>query len=262
MLRHLRLLRVFYKASLLSELEYRANFLIHGLYSVGWTAWLWFALAIFYQQRSSLAGWSYYEALMVVGLFQVFSGLIEAVLRPNILAIVEHIRKGTLDFVLLKPIDSQFFVSTRQVIFWKFLDMVVGLGVIVYALRQLNVVPGAEDIALFMLMLAIGASLLYAVWMMMITSAFWFVRVDNISEVLYSLFEAGRFPVNVFGGVVRFVLTFVVPIAFMTTFPAAVLLGKLEWRYLWLGIVLAIVLFTLSVRFWRFALRYYTSASS
>jgi ABC-2 type transport system permease protein len=262
MLRYLRLLRVFYKASLLAELEYRVNFLIHGLYSIGWTLWVWFALAVFYQHGTNLAGWTYYEALVVVGMFQVFGGLIEALLRPNILAIIDHVRKGTLDFVLLKPVDSQFFVSTRQIIFWKFLDMLVGFGVIAYALRRLGVMPDAPTLALFVFMMVLGAIMLYSVWIAMITSAFWFVRVDNISELIYSFYEAGRFPIGVFQGVIRFTLTFVIPIAFMTTFPAAVLLGRLDWQYIWIGCLLAVALFTFSVRFWRYALRFYTSASS
>jgi ABC-2 type transport system permease protein len=262
MRRYLRLLRVFYKASLLSELEYRANFLIHGFYSIGWTAWIWFGMAVFFQHGSDLAGWSYYEALVVVGLFQVFGGLIDALLRPNILAIIEHVRKGTLDFILLKPVDSQFFVSTRQIVFWKLLDVLVGGAVVGYALSRLNISISIGQVALFGFMLLLGAIMLYAVWIGMITSAFWFVRVDNISELLYTFFEAGRFPISVFNGAIRFVLTFVVPIAFMTTFPAAVLLGKLEWRYVVIGVVLAAVLLTLSVRFWRYALRFYTSASS
>jgi ABC-2 type transport system permease protein len=111
-------------------------------------------------------------------------------------------------------------------------------------------------------MVALGLIMLYSVWIGLITSAFWFVRVGNISELLMSFFEAGRFPVTVFDGVIRFVLTFIVPIAFMTTFPAAVLLGKFSWRYVWIGCLLASALFGLSVWFWRFALRHYTSASS
>ncbi len=262
MTRYLRLLKTFYKASLLTELEYRANFIVNGLYSAGWAVWLWFALAMIYRHRPDMAGWSYYEALLVIGLFQVFTGLIDALLRPNIQAILEHIRKGTLDFVLLKPVDSQFFVSTRQIVFWKFLDVMVGLLVIGYALNRLNIVPDLGRIALFVLMLVLGAIMLYAIWMSLITTAFWFVRVDNISELLYSMFEAGRFPIGVFNGVIRFVLTFVVPVAFMTTFPAAVLLGTLDWHFVLIGILLAAALMFLSVRFWRFALRFYTSASS
>jgi ABC-2 type transport system permease protein len=162
----------------------------------------------------------------------------------------------------LKPVDSQFFVSTRQFIFWKLLDMLVGFAVVIYALSRLAIVPSVGNVALFVLMVILGAIMLYSVWMAMITSAFWFVRVDNISELIYSFFEAGRFPVSVFRGVVRFTLTFIVPIAFMTTFPAAVLLDKLDWRYLWLAVPLALSFFGLSVWFWRFALQFYTSASS
>lgn len=262
MRRYLRLLGIFYKASILTELEYRANFVVHGLFSIFWTAWLWFGVVVFYGHRPTLAGWTYYEALAVVGMFQVFAGLIEALLRPNIMAIIEHIRKGTLDFILLKPVDSQFFVSTRQIVFWKLLDMLVGFAVLAYALRQLHIAPSAGTLLLFGLMLLVGIVLLYSLWMGLITSAFWFVRVGNISELLIAFFDAGRFPVGVFNGVMRFVLTFVVPIAFMTTFPAAVLLGKMEAQYLWIGCGLAAVLFSGSVWFWRYALRHYTSASS
>ena len=69
-------------------------------------------------------------------------------------------------------------------------------------------------------------------------------------------------PITVYRGPVRVVLTFVVPIAFMTTFPAAALINKLEWVYALIGVALALTLFALSAFFWRFALRSYSSASS
>jgi ABC-2 type transport system permease protein len=76
------------------------------------------------------------------------------------------------------------------------------------------------------------------------------------------LLETGRFPINFYRGWVRAVLTAIIPVAFMTTFPAQALLGRLER---WLAVVavgLAVLLFVLASAFWRFALRYYTGASS
>ena len=76
------------------------------------------------------------------------------------------------------------------------------------------------------------------------------------------MYETGRFPVTAFGTGLRIVLTFIVPVAFMTTFPAAALLGIIEPIYLALAPVMAAALLFASVAFWRFALRSYTSASS
>jgi len=107
-----------------------------------------------------------------------------------------------------------------------------------------------------------AAIILYAIWMMLVTSAFWFVRVDNITELFSAFYEAARFPVSVYRGWMQILLTFIVPIAFITTFPAAALINKLEPAYAVIAVALALALFLLSAAFWRFALRFYSSASS
>ncbi|MEE4262210.1 MAG: ABC-2 family transporter protein, partial [Desulfobacteraceae bacterium] len=101
-----------------------------------------------------------------------------------------------------------------------------------------------------------------SIWLMMVTSAFWFVRIDNISELFSAIYETGRFPVSVYPSWMRGVLTFVVPIAFITTFPAAALLGRAAPLLLAVAFVLAAGLFCGCVLFWRFAVRRYSSASS
>lgn len=60
----------------------------------------------------------------------------------------------------------------------------------------------------------------------------------------------------------RFFFTFIVPVTFLTTVPAEVILGRVEIPWLIGGLVLAVVLFWASSKFWSFALRFYTSASS
>ena len=79
---------------------------------------------------------------------------------------------------------------------------------------------------------------------------------------MFTFYEAGRFPVNIFPAWVRAVLTFVVPIAFITTVPASVLLGRLGGEFVLFSLGVAAILFTASVLFWRFAVRHYSSASS
>jgi ABC-2 type transport system permease protein len=74
--------------------------------------------------------------------------------------------------------------------------------------------------------------------------------------------ETGRFPVSFYRGWIRAPLTAVIPVAFMTTFPAEALLGRLELSTVVIAIVLALFSFIVASRFWLFALRYYTGASS
>lgn len=261
-MRYLRLLIIFYKNSLLRELEYRVNFISNVVMSVFWLAWGIIGISIFFSHRDKMGDWTYPEVLMVIGLFTFFNGVMEALLRPNIGAVIEQIRDGTFDFVLTKPVNAQFIASLRNVVVWRLVDVVIGLGVIVYALGQLRVTPTPAQIALFVVMLSAGAAMVYAIWLLMVSLAFWFVKIDNITELFYAFYEAGRYPVTIYRGAVRVLLTFIVPIAFITTFPAGALLGRLEQTTLLIGLGVAVGLLIVSNRFWNFALRYYSSASS
>jgi len=260
--RYLRLLSVFYKYSLLKELEYRVNFISNIFMSGFWVAWGIVGVSIFFLHRDAMGDWSYPEVLMVVGLFTLFTGIMEAFLRPNVGAVIEQIRDGTFDFVLTKPINAQFIASLRNIVFWRLSDVIIGIAIIVYALRQLHLAPSAGQIAFFVVMLASAAIIVYSIWLMMVSLAFWFVKIDNITELFYAFYDAGRYPVTIYRGVVRALLTFVVPIAFVTTFPASALLGKIDLTTTVIGFVFAIGSFIASNRFWNFAITRYSSASS
>ncbi|MEO0708703.1 MAG: ABC-2 family transporter protein, partial [Cyanobacteria bacterium J06649_5] len=126
--------------------------------------------------------------------------------------------------------------------------------------RQLGLTPLAY---LAMLPpLALGVVSLYSIWFMLGATSIWFVKIYNVTEVLRSLLEAGRFPVEGYPAVYRVFFTFIIPVAFLTTVPAQAMLGRSEPIWLLGSALLAAALFQASRAFWRFALRFYTSASS
>jgi ABC-2 type transport system permease protein len=133
---------------------------------------------------------------------------------------------------------------------------------IAYALGQLQVMPALWQIGFFVVMILSGAVITYSLWLIMVSFAFWFVKIDNITELFYAFYEAGRYPVTIYRGVVRALLTFVIPIAFVTTFPASALLGRIDQTTTLIGFAFAIGLFVASNRFWNFAVTHYSSASS
>ncbi len=261
-MRYLRLLAIFYRYSILKELEYRVNFLANAFMSFFWLAWAIVGISVFFLYRNKMGDWTYPEVLMVVGLFTFFNGVMESLLRPNIGAIIEQIRDGKFDFVLTKPVNSQFISSLRNIVVWRLVDVIIGLGLIVYALNLLGISPTLDRIAVFAIMLVCAIFIVYSLWLAMSSLAFWFVRIDNVTELFYAFYEAGRYPVTIYRGVVRGLLTFVVPVAFVTTYPASALLGRLDSATAWMGVIFAVVFLAASNRFWNFAVKHYSSASS
>lgn len=259
--RYARLIKIFAGASASVQLEYRANFLAHVLTATLTSGGALFGLVVLTGADQTIGGWSHREAVVVVGFFTIVQGFIGAVLYPNLNAIGEQVRTGTLDFTLLKPVDAQFLVSARNINLLRLADVVVGLVLIAWAVSGLQAATWSG------LLLALGLvfaalAIVYSVWFMLTTTAFWFVKVGNLTELFSGLFRAGQFPVSAFPGWARFLFTFVVPAAFITTVPAEAVLGRIRTTSAVQALVAAALLLVLSRWFWRFAVRSYTSASS
>ncbi len=259
--RVLVLLRLFASTSVAAEMEYRANFVFAVISSVLNLGASVFTLRLFFQNGNDLGGWSWPEALVVMGMFTLLQGFSAALLQPNLTRVVEHVREGTLDFVLLKPVDAQLWLSARRVSPWGLPDVLLGTALVGYGAHQAS----ANSYALGALVVSALCSLaiLYSLWFLMATTTVWFIQIYNVTEVLRALLDAGRFPIDAFpAGAYRFVFTFVVPVAFMTSVPARALLGRVGFEWLLGALALAFSLLVATRYFFRFALRYYTSASS
>lgn len=262
MRRHLQVLAIYYRAAFLAQMEYRANFASSIVLSLMWPLWVLSLLFVFFYHSPDLGGWSFNEAMLVIGLYDIFIGLQETILAPNIIQVTEHIQKGTLDFVLLKPANGQMLATVTACNLMRMSDVVVGFVLIFIGLYRMGRVPTPFEVTTFAVMIPSGMITVYSIWLLLTTLAFWFVRVENFGEVFYAFYETGRFPVSMYNRWLRFALTYIVPIAFLTTFPAAALLGKLSLYFVLGSIVIAGVLFYASSRFWKYAIRFYSSASS
>jgi len=260
--RYLALLALQWRTSLLLAMQYRADFLVDGALSVLFTATATIPLFVVFGRQAELEGWTFGEALVVTGWFTLLQGVMEGAINPSLSAVVEHIRKGTLDFVLLKPADAQFLVSTARFSPWRATAIVNALVVFAIAFHRLGRPPSLVGIALALVMLVVAVAVLYALWILTVSAAFYVVRVDNLTFLFGSIFDFARWPASVFRGAVAFVFTFVIPLALMTTYPAEAMLGRLEPYKLALSLGAAVVLSAIARRVWLHSIARYTSASS
>jgi len=260
--RYLRLLGVQLRASALLSLQYRYEFFVDGPIEFFWAITMIIPLMIVFQGRTSVAGWTLGEALVVSGWFVLLQGILEGAINPSLTSVVEHIRKGTLDFILLKPADAQFLVSTAKFEPWRAMNILTGIGVFIYAFHLLGRPPSVLGLLSSILLLATSSLLLYSLWILTVSAAFYVVKVDNLTYFFSSIFDAARWPSSVFRGVLSFIFTFVIPLALMTTYPAQAMLGKLSAATL-LSAVIGSLLFALLARLiWLQSIGKYTSASS
>jgi len=258
--RYLKLLALFWQTSLAARMEYRTAFALAFLEAGLEAAGKLFGVYLFYANGFDLGGWRWQEALVVLGLASLLDAFFIGVFNPNLRRISEMVQDGTLDFVLLKPVSSQFWVSVQQFAAEGVPFVLVSLGLLGYA----GAVAGLDAAGWLRLGLGAAAALLlaYAVAFLFATTSIWFVKIFNVVYFLNTIVWTGQYPVQAYSRPFRLFMTFVLPVYFMTTAPAEAALARLPAS--WLLVVFAVAggVLVLSRAFWRFALRFYASASS
>lgn len=259
--RWLAVLAALSRVALMNAAAYRASFVVDLVVGAIASVGVVLPLVFVYQHASSVAGWTLHEALLVTAFFLILQGLMGLLVEPNLSAVVEGVRTGALDYVVLKPVDAQLVASLQRFAPAKAWDVLAGLALGAWCLSHLPP-PTAVGVVAALIMLGAGLAAMYGIWVLVICTSFWFVRVDNLRFLLSAVLDAGRWPVGVYTGWVRLLLTVVIPVAVVTSFPALALLGRADPGVVLHALVVALALLAVSRWTWGRALRHYTSASS
>lgn len=262
MRRVFNVLRALLHASVALALQYRIEFVVEGALALLWLAVTLVPLLVVFGNRGAVAGWTFPEMLVVLGWFVALKGVLEGTLSPSLLQVVDHVRKGTLDFVLIKPADAQLLVSFANVEPSRVVDLLGAGGIFVYAFHQIGHPPSPAQIALAAILLCTAILVLYSIAILVVSIAFIAVRVDNLLYLFQSVFDVARWPSSVFRGVLAVLFTFVLPLALMTTYPALALLGKLTLQTLFAAVGGSLAFAAIARLIWIASIRRYTSASS
>lgn len=258
--RYPRLLVIFWRSTFAVELEYRANFIANATLSLFWTVWAALGVRVFFRFSETVAGWTYRELLVVVGMFFSINGFRQALFDPNLERMTDYIRNGTLDFLLTKPINTQFMVSFRHLGVYNLLDPLLGIGLSAVGLVLADRVPGPAEVASFLVMFAAAVLFLYAMTMALIALSVRLVNSDEVGHVGYLAVELGRFPVQLYRNPLQTILT-ILPVAFLTTFPSQALLGSLDRRMLLIGPIAGLLAVAATSIAFRRSLMSYSGAS-
>ncbi len=263
-MRYLRLIGIFIAASVQQTAAYRTNFFISFLHSLLNFGTGILGLAVLFGQVKTLQGWSFSSTLAVLGAYLTVGALRDLFISPSLDALTGmdgEVWQGRFDFTLLRPVDTQFLASFRH---WRPLalfDLLLGLGVLVTAGVQLERAPAPAHLLTFLGALGLGAIALYAVLLAFAGLVFWSPGF-LFSWVFDGVFQMARYPVGLYPGGLRLILTWIVPIGVITTVPAQALSGDLPPGRLLLTLGFVLALLAGASFLFRRGVRRYSSASS
>jgi len=253
---------MFLQTSWRRELEFRANFIAQIAQSIVWVVMFILILNVIFVHSTTIAGWNRGSAYVLSATCMMMSSVSYTFFGNNLIELSEQIRRGTLDFDLLKPMDLQFLISLRRVVFWEAGAGFAGILVLVFGAARSGSEITPSGIAAYCILFACSCGLFYSLNLLMMTLSVWFIKVENLWVLGETAVSFVRYPMEVFGSALRKLFIFFLPVAFLSWVPAKALLGTCPF---WLGalsIVWTAVALVVSRRFFLASLRWYGSASS
>lgn len=272
---YLRVFLTFARNSLVRDMTFRVNFLIDTISSMSWVFMnLGFYILIFEYTPmiGDETGWGKYEFFLFLATTLLINSLVQAFFMTNADEFGELIRTGSLDFALLKPMDTQFLVSLRRIEWSSLGNCLVGLTLMGYSLWRLGYVPSLIAILLYPFYVACGVMILYSLMFAMAATSVWLGRNQTLFDFWFYITNFSRYPMEIydgpFGRILRWFFTFIIPVLVVVNVPARLLARPLNPQFQgdWLLPVFSIfaTLISLTASRWIFnrSLLSYRSASS
>jgi ABC-2 type transport system permease protein len=265
-MRYLHLIGVFIRGSFQSEAAYRFNFASNLLNTVLNLAGSIGGIAVVFFNRETLNGWSFSEASALLGVYLFVIGMKNLVIGPGLEALSGlsgELWSGSFDHTLLKPLPVQFYVSLRKWSLWSVIDVLLAAVIIVISLFTNSSRYSSKVFisCLFPLSLLFSLVLVYSILLVLASAAFWYLGTQ-LMWLFDSLIQTGRFPVGIYPGFFRFLLTWLIPVGIIITFPARIIAGMTDIALLAGSGLLSVLMFAIASVVFKLSIRKYSSASS
>ncbi|MEW8986041.1 MAG: ABC-2 family transporter protein [Bacillus sp. (in: firmicutes)] len=245
-----------------TRMEYRSNLIVEIVTDLLQQAVNFVFILVVFGHTQMLAGWSREEIIFIYGFFLVPTALFSAFF--NIWDFNErYIVKGEFDRILTRPIHSLFQIILERMELEALFGGITGLAVMLYAGSMLNLEIRWFDPVLFIVFVAGGVLVYAGIFVLIACISFWADAKTSIMPMMYNISNYGRYPVDIYNKAIRFVLTWLLPFAFVGVYPASFFLGKSQWyTYAFITPIIGIVFFALSVVVWNQGVKRYRGAGN
>lgn len=262
MARYLQIWLASARYSVTRTLMFRFDFFLWATVELVWMSVNLLLIAVLYGHTDSIAGWSKYEMMLLVGTAMLIQRLLFGFFWSSLFETARNIRTGHFDFFLAQPGNILFMTTTRKLDLDSLVNTFVAAGVVIYSATQLGLQPSPADIGLYLLMILCGLLIHYSALVLTVSLAFWITNAQGLEGSYFTLFEFSRLPRQAFTGLANVIFVWALPAVIVSNVPAQTLLHGFDApSALWL-FAATVAWFGLACFVFNRGLRRYSSASS
>ncbi|QUI22547.1 ABC-2 family transporter protein [Vallitalea pronyensis] len=260
--RYVDLYLVFAKNSLISQMEYRANFAAGILVEIGYFLAKFLYAIVVYQTGVTINGMAPDAILMFIGTYVMMTGIFMT-FYTNFVLIPNYVRDGSLDLLMTKPVSLQFMATLRHLNYAMPIPNIIGgFVLIIIGWHKTGIPVTLAHILGFIGFTIIGILITYSVFLIPVLCSFWLISTSGLVRITETAWDFNNMPMDIYNKTIKNIGTFVIPIFLVSNFSPLFLLGRLETIHILWAIVAPFVFFTITRLIWKKAIKNYTSASS
>ncbi len=256
------LLGSFFRASAVSDLEYRLNITIKIFTDIIWYAAQLAVFEVLFQHTRSISGWTLESTRVFMGVLFVVDGIWMILFSENLDRFSDKVRKGELDLLLAKPVNSQFMISFQKMNTAYIGNVMLATSWMIWSITQLPTPMEWWRLSTLLVLIPCGLAISYSCRFFFSVTALIFTRAENINYVWYQLYRLGTRPDSIYPAWLRYAILTIVPVAFLASVPSRMIVDTPDLVLFFGAIAVAVIFVYLSTRYWSLALRKYSSASS
>ena len=153
-------------------------------------------------------------------------------------------------------------MSFRDLAANSFINLLITFGIMGWAIQRYTEPFEPGKFVLFIFLILNGTFLFFTMHMLFTIPVFYTQSGQGFGDLMWTAGKLGERPDRIFSGWFRKILTSVLPIALISSFPSRLYLEPFDWQILLHTLGVSAVFFTILILAWNRALRSYSSASS
>jgi ABC-2 type transport system permease protein len=262
MIRYLRIWRQFFITCLAREIEYRGHFLLQFMVDMVWYGVQIGLFEIIYLSTDNVAGFSRDQMAIFLATVFMTDAVSMVLFSYNFWDFPEHVRKGDLDFLLVKPASAFFMSFFRHVNIPGILNFTFGVAVLFYGLQHTHLHLSIGAVSAYLLLCLCSVMISLSMQITVAALSIITIAADQLLPMVYTVQQLGERPDAIYSRTLRRVLTYIFPMALLASVPTRALLGMgTAWELAW-SVTAAGMMISGALAFFHWCLRRYSGASA
>lgn len=219
-------------------------------------------LYLIFQQIPNLQGWTFDQLIFIYGFAQIPRG-IDHLFTDNIWLVAWRIViNGEFDRYMLRPMNVFFQVIAEKLQPDALGEILIGTILVIISVQKGVAALTPVNVLLFMVSMLAGALIYTSIKLFFASFALWIKQSGPLLQVAYEMAEFAKYPSEIYHKGIQFIITWVIPFAFVAYLPASYFLGKGNAAVVGIECAIAIVFWSVAYGVFNYGLKFYESAGN